>query len=204
LVGLQLTSDGRVADALEGTQVFFDSVPAPMIYTSAAQISAIAPFAIAGQHTTTLTVQYAGQTSAGTQIPVALASPGVFTINASGQGQAAALNEDYSINGEATPAAPGSVITVYVTGAGQTSPASSDGSITTDNTLPVPAQSVTALLGGITADVLYAGGAPGIVSGVVQVNIKIPEASLNGPIPLLIDVGGTQSQAGVTVWIAGT
>ena len=44
----------------------------------------------------------------------------------------------------------------------------------------VTALPVLAQIGGQIADVLYAGGAPGLVEGVIQVNLRIPFASQTG------------------------
>src|SRR5262249_19199451 len=52
LTTLVLDTDGRVASTLGGTQVLFDGVPAPMIYTSAGQVSCVTPYAVAGKTTT--------------------------------------------------------------------------------------------------------------------------------------------------------
>ena len=53
---------------------------------------------------------------------------------------------------------------------------------------------VTATIGGVAADVQYAGSAPGIVSGVMQVNLLIPaNAPVGGNIPIVINVGTASS-----------
>jgi uncharacterized protein (TIGR03437 family) len=40
--------------------------------------------------------------------------------------------------------------------------------------------SVSVEIGGRTADVLYAGAAPGLVSGVTQINVRVPPATAPG------------------------
>ena len=53
---------------------------------------------------------------------------------------------------------------------------------------------MTATIGGVTADVQYAGSAPGIVSGVMQVNLLIPAtAPVGGNVPIVINVGTASS-----------
>ena len=68
---------------------------------------------------------------------------------------------------------------------------------------PVPvAQPVTATIGGVSAPVQYAGGAPGEVAGVMQVNVQIPQGlSASSAIPISIRVGGQDSQTNVTLAI---
>ena len=53
-------------------------------------------------------------------------------------------------------------------------------------------------IGGVAAEVRYAGGAPGQIAGVMQVNVVVP-GGLSGVVPVVITVGGVASQAGVTV-----
>jgi uncharacterized protein (TIGR03437 family) len=54
----------------------------------------------------------------------------------------------------------------------------------------------------VVAQVLYAGQAPGIVSGVAQVNIVIPaNAPTGSAVPIAITSGGVSSQPDVTLAI---
>src|SRR5207253_3254183 len=98
---------------------------------------------------------------------------GVFTLNSTGSGQAAAVNQDNSTNGPASPARLGSVVSLYVTGEGQTNPSGIDGK-PASTPLPAPVLFVSATLAGQPATVTYAGGAPGLVAGAMQVNVQIP------------------------------
>ena len=110
--GLTLTTAGTVSTALSNTQVFFDTVAAPLIYVSATQINAIVPYEINGRATTNVTIQLNSTTSNGIALRVVAQAPGIFTSNASGFGQAAALNRNGTYNGTAHPALPGSVISI--------------------------------------------------------------------------------------------
>ena len=88
---------------------------------------------------------------------------------------------------------------LYATGEGQTVPDGVDG-LLTGTTLRRPALPVSVTIGGQPAEVLYAGSAPGLVSGVLQVNARIPAGVTTGPaIPVVVTVGGASSQAGVTL-----
>ena len=70
-----------------------------------------------------------------------------------------------------------------------------DGKVTAEP-LPRPLLRIFAQVDNRTAEVLYAGGAPGLVAGVLQMNIRIPEAARSGPeIPLTI--GGMDGPFGV-------
>jgi uncharacterized protein (TIGR03437 family) len=132
-------------------------------------------------------------------LPVAGSAPGVFTLDATGTGQAAVLNQDGSVNSATNPAARGSAISIYATGEGQTSPAGVTGSVTQSNT-KTPLLPVTAKIGGIDATVQYVGPAPGEVAGLLQVNAVIPQGASPGLAePVTVSVGGIVSQAGVTI-----
>ncbi len=40
---------------------------------------------------------------------------------------------------------------------------------------PNPVMTVMVKIGGVDAEVLYAGAAPGLISGLLQVNVRIPQ-----------------------------
>jgi uncharacterized protein (TIGR03437 family) len=199
LSGLQLDSAGKVASTLAGTQVLFDGAPAPMIYTLAGQISAIVPYSVASKPQTQIQVVYQNRKSNVIVRPVAATRPALFTQNSSGTGAGAILNQDYTVNTPANAAARGAVIQIYATGEGQTNPAGVDGQVASA-VYPKPLAGVTATVGGLPADVVYAGAAPLLVSGVLQVNVTVPAGVTPGPsVPISIKVGQAVSQPGVTV-----
>jgi uncharacterized protein (TIGR03437 family) len=162
---------------LSGTTVQFNGTPAPLIYTSAGQVAAQVPDLVAVE-TAQVTVTYAGRTSASFPIQVSQYAPGVFTLDATGKGQAVALNQDGSINTASNPVEVGDVISLFATGLGQ-----DDGSVT-----------------------VSIGGQPAIftssrkIPGVVQITATIPgEIQSGSAVPVVVQVGNTSSQAGVTI-----
>jgi len=173
LTSLRLDASGRVATELADTKVLFDGVPAPILYAYAAQVGVVVPYSVAGKKKVTVRLIYKGDETFPIEFNVADARPGIFTMDSSGQGQAAMLNQNGTLNGPANPAAKGSVVVFYATGGGQTDPPGVDGEITKD-VLSRPRLPVGVWIQGQEAEVLYAGTAPGIVSGVMQVNIKLP------------------------------
>ena len=202
LVGLQLDSRGYVSTSLAGTQVLFDGVAAPLIYTLAGQVSAVVPYAVSGKASTQLQVTYQGQNSNLVTIPVTSVVPGIFTIDASGKGPGAIVNQDGTVNSAVNPAAVGSYVFVYATGEGQTTPGGIDGK-PGDAPAPTPVtQPVTATVGGVNAQVQYAGGVPGLVAGVLQVNVLVPQGVASGnSVPIVLNVGGQSTQTSVTLSI---
>jgi uncharacterized protein (TIGR03437 family) len=199
--GLQLDANGSVATTIAGTQVLFDGVASPLIFASASQVNAVVPFGVAAG-TTHVQVQYQGRSSTSFPATVVPAAIAILSAGASGAGQAIALNQDGGINSPSLPAVPGSVVTLWATGAGQTSPAGIDGAVVSSGDLPRPILGVQAQIGGQPAEVLYAGGAPGVVEGVIQVNLRIPAASRTGAaVPLVLQAGDSTSQPGITLAI---
>jgi uncharacterized protein (TIGR03437 family) len=201
LQNLQLDSSGRVSNNVANTQVFFDDVPAPLIYASATQTAAIVPYGVSGKTQTMVSVQYNGIRSAAIPIPVVAAVPGLFSADSSGTGQAALLNQDNSYNSSKNAAFRGSIVSIYGTGEGITSPMVTDGTINS-TILPKPVQPVTVNVGTAAINSLqYTGAAPGAVAGLFQVNVKIPCDSALGDLPLVVSVGSAKSQGGLTIAI---
>ena len=199
-----------MSTTLGNVQVLFNGYPAPLTYVSASQINCVVPYEVAQLSSPYVEVKYGTQTQTSNTYNLAQAStaPGIFTTN-SGTGQGAILNGDSTYNGTGTgfkPAAAGSTIQIYMTGEGQTSPTGvtgkvncPSGSACTIAQLPVPLLPVAALVNNQPATIAFWGEAPGIVSGVMQVNVVIPPNTPSGSVPLVIKVGSASTQAGVTV-----
>ena len=191
-------SAASVVDTLAGgTRVLFDGIAAPMIYSVSGQISAVAPFGLQGRSSTQVQVEFQGTRSTAVTVPVVNSAPAVFTSNASGKGQGAILNQDFSVNGASNPATAGTAIMIYLTGAGAMLTPVTDGAIA--SAVASIAQNVTVRIGGVTVTPLYAGAAPGIVQGVVQINAVVPAGIPAGNASVDVTVGGVTSPTGVTV-----
>jgi uncharacterized protein (TIGR03437 family) len=179
--------------------VIFDTFEAPILFVSATQVNAIVPYALATRVSTRVLVEVNGVRSNAIDLRVAPSSPAIFLLNAAGQG--AILNQDTTVNGTANPAARDSVIVIYATGEGQTNPFGVDGTIPGRSTaLKTPVLRTRVRIGGQEAEVLYAGSAPFLVSGAMQINVKVPTGVTPGiAVPIEVIVGETPSPAGVTV-----
>ncbi len=187
---------GKLLVGLAGMEVTFNGVPAPIVYASAPVMAVIVPFEVSANSQAAMQVTYDGVPSQPVTYNVVPSAPGIFTDDSSGSGQAAILNQDYSLNSATNPAPQGSYISVYATGGGQTNPPDSTGATAQGAagvTLPV-----TATIGGQNAPVLYAGHAPEEVAGVMQVNLQVP-TGITGDQPVIITIGGVASQTTATV-----
>ena len=187
------------------TRVLLDGIAAPILYASGTQTAVMIPYSIYGRATTNLVVESGGVQSSPLAVSVAASAPAIYTMNQTGSGPAAILNQD-GITGNTphTPELRGNTVTVYLTGEGQTDPPGADGAIVPPvlSALKRPLLPVTAAVGGIAAQVTYAGSAPGLVSGLMQVNVVIPtDAPIGGAVPIVVTVGSASTQAGVTLAI---
>ena len=201
--GLTLDASGKVTTTLSGVQVLVNNFAAPMVFVSDKQVSAVVPYEVAPFLSATVQVKYLGQTSNGVNVAVAATAPGIFTSNQVGTGVAAtdASQTPQALNTPANPAAVGDFMTIYMTGEGLTSPAIT-GRITPGTppfTLPLLAPTV--LVDGIPARVDFYGEAPTLIAGVLQINFVVPAGARAGERPLVVRMGGVDSQPGVTIAI---
>jgi len=193
---------GYYGTQLAGTTVSFNGFNAPILYTSASQINAIVPYEIAldaaSANPISVAVNYRDQPSLSSTVPGIAAAPSLFTANATGLGQAAAINQDGSLNSPSSPARQGTIVSLYMTGEGQTTPGGIDGKpapVTNPPTAPTPNLGITAYLSGQPVQVTYQGGAPGLVAGLMQLNLRIPgtllPAGITAPVavPVQLVVG---------------
>ncbi len=173
LATLTLDSTGKVNTFLGGTRVLFNGTAAPMVYSSSGQVSAIVPQNLAGRATVSIVVEYLGVQAAGITLPVVGSNPAIFTQNSSGKGDSIVIRLDGSLVTTANPAKADDILILYGEGYGDISDGPADGTIVS-TLLPKPADPVRLLIDGKEYPTLYAGGAGGLVSGVLQVNFKVP------------------------------
>jgi uncharacterized protein (TIGR03437 family) len=217
-VAYQPNAQGQVPLQLAGVRVLFDGQPAPVLYAQSRQINAIAPVELSGQTQTNITVAY-NQGNVGS-IPasvMAICAPGIFRLQAGVSSQAAALNQDGTLNGPSNPAARGSAVSVWGTGFGLTDPACATGDLNPPGPVNLAAGLSVVLFAGLspegttlTEPALYAGGAPTSLCGVEQINMLVPTYAQPGlyqffPWSLMEIGGGAQSAAagtiGVTIYV---
>jgi uncharacterized protein (TIGR03437 family) len=206
---LSLTADRTLATTLADTRIWVNDIPAPLVYVSERQSGAIVPYAVAGRASVDIQVEYKGVRSDPVTVPVLASRPGVFSADASGQGQGAILNEDGSVNSPSNPARRGSVITIFGTGGGESAPGVLDGQLV-DGTLPVTGLPVSVVFDiGLGEDgappkqgeVLYAGGSTGSVAGLLQVNVRVPANTkvVGDKVPFALIIGSQWTAYGATV-----
>ncbi len=199
-----LEADGlTVSKSLAGTRILFDGVAAPLVYTSRGQVSAIVPYSVAGKSTVPVIAEYLGARSSPVTLRILSAVPALYSLDSSGSGPGAALNQDGSLNSAANPAMVGQVVILYGTGEGLTTPLQADGQLTPGvEPLPRPRQRVTVTMGGVECPVLYAGAPPGLVAGALQINVQLPAGVPTGEsVPVVLAVGEALGPDTVTIAI---
>jgi uncharacterized protein (TIGR03437 family) len=60
---------------------------------------------------------------------------------------------------------------------------------------------VSVTIGGVPAEVSYAGAAPGGVAGFTQLNVVVPSGAPSGQQPIVVQIGTNMTPAYVTVWV---
>jgi uncharacterized protein (TIGR03437 family) len=171
-IGFEL-ANGELPTSLGGTEVLVNGEPAPLLYSSDGQLNVILPYSLPVGTMATIQVVSAGTPT--NQLADSVVEQGISFFSV-GNGSAAALNQDGTLNSPQNPAQPGSTVALFATGGGQTVPPSVAGEVT-----PLvlrPLANTPILMIGYVAQltVEWAGAAPGLVSGVTQVNITLPDA----------------------------
>jgi uncharacterized protein (TIGR03437 family) len=181
--------------SLGGVSVNVNGLAAPILYVTPTQVNFQVPWATAlGPATVTVVVN--GGASNAVPVPVLAAAPGLFSLSS---GHAVVQNSDFTLNDTTNPAKAGSTIIAYLSGSGPVSPAVADGTATPNSPLVSATSQSNATIGSSTAQVAFAGLAPGFV-GLVQVNIVVPAGLPTGDYPLTITIGSeTSNSAKVSV-----
>lgn len=199
-------ASGRYPLEAAGTEVWIGGRRAPLLFVSFGQINGVIPASseLQGGFERVVTGGLAGRL-----VPVYLRrngvdwpargmnlEPGAPALFSLGAGQAAALNQDGTVNGTDNPAPLGSVVVLFGTGGGDLSPLPETGRLVSGAPLPLVTLPVSARLLNRPAAVLYAGAAPGLVSGVLQVNLAVPEdLGFTGPAVVDITIGAQSSRS---------
>jgi uncharacterized protein (TIGR03437 family) len=185
-----------------------DQTVSPIYYMSPTQANFQIPSnAALGTQRVALRLGDTGELVAGSNLVIVAASPGLFTTNQSGSGQAAVYNQDNTVNSASNPAPVGSTVSLYGTGQGPVSPAVQDGAAAGTSplsyTVAVPTSnpntclnsqpSMCVAVGSNFGNVQYSGLAPGFV-GLWQINVTIPQGTPAGSaVPVRVVIDSTSS-----------
>jgi uncharacterized protein (TIGR03437 family) len=167
---------------LEGGTVEVNGVAAPLIVVTPGQINAQLPYETV-----------AGTASVAVTTPAGRSAPATATVVPESVGVFTFPGTDRAI---AEPVAPRGVLVLYVTGLGAATPTVATGRLAPVDTLSFALTTPTVTIGGLPADVQFAGLAPGFI-GLGQMNIGVPAGVPPGEaVPVVI-----QGAKAVTVTI---
>lgn len=207
LFSSDMTAQAQVAaglplpTTLAGLSVKVAGITAHLFYAGPSQINLQIPSGVAAGNATVEVFANGSATPVSTgSVAVADAAPGVFTFNQLGTFQAAALNSDFTINSDfdvfpgSHPEASGIYVSIYATGVGRTAPLVPDGQAAPGGPLAIADAPTTVNIGGLAAQVLYSGLAPGYV-GLWQINAVLPGSLLtNLATSLTVELKTRESQ----------
>ena len=166
--------------------VTFNGVAATLLYRSSEQWNITIPYELEGSSTATLRLATSDGDAKIWTVAVNPAAPGIFTLDTSGVGRGAILNQDNTVNSPEKFAPSGTIIQIFATGGGT-------------SRLPVKA-----FFADTEATVVFAGPAPGLASGALQVNVIVPSigrpTDIKPAAALTLEINGARS-APVTVAI---
>lgn len=178
---------------LSGLSIQFQlgaGVSAPLFYASAGQINIQVPWELAGQTSVPFRAALNGVNGPSQTLKLAAFAPGIFIMNTP-YPIAAITDSSYRLV-EESPASAGDLIQIYCTGLGAVTNPPASGSPASSTTLSVTTTKPTVNIGGIPAQVIFSGLAPGTV-GEYQVNVQIPAGLAPGPVPVVLSIGGASS-----------
>ncbi len=222
IYGTALSSTMASADSiplstkLGNVVVTFNNIQAPLTYVGNApqQINAQIPWELQGNTSTQVVVTNGGVASAPMSVPLASAAPGIFSVG-SGVGQAIAYgNSDgqlaapvgiYASAGLTThPAKIGDPTTLVIlaTGLGAVDPPVQTGNNVTDGQTHQCVTPPVVMVGGVQANVVFAGMTPQFV-GVYQVNIIIQPGTPTGDaVPIQMQLNGITTTNQITIAVS--
>lgn len=191
---------GDLPTSLGGVQVTFDGAPAPISYASPYILTVQVPFNLQPGSQTAIRIVYQNNTSDPVTLDVVGVLPGLYTLSGNSSGAVNAINPDGTINSLTHPAPKGGYVILYASGLGTLNPGLDAGKTPPASPLSTTTSGVTAVVDGSSANVSFAGAAPGY-PGLYQVNLQVPAGARSGTRNLTMFIGGAVTQFGVTIFV---
>ncbi len=189
---------------LAGTAISLAGRPLPLLFSREDQVNAIVPFELTDllNESLPLLVRRTDALSISVSEPVSVmaARPGVFTQNQSGSGPGAIQNNaDFQIVTSGNPVKSGDVIIVYCAGLGAVTPDVASGAGAPASPLAWVDGEVVVTIGGVEAQVLFAGLTPTFAS-LYQLNLFVPPGLSPGQAEVVVSIDG-QTSSVVTLFV---
>jgi uncharacterized protein (TIGR03437 family) len=193
-------SEGKYPTQLGCLAVEVGGQRAPVLFASPTQINVQMPAGTPPGSSNLVVILNPGKAnetkSDASAITVLANAPSFYVFNGF---SIAARHPDFSIAADpgvipgARPVKPGDVVLLYATGLGPTTPVYQAGEMPT--AIAPTRETTTVTVANATAEVLYAGVSPGSISGLYQINVRIPANTADGNIPLVLSINGQSTQS---------
>jgi uncharacterized protein (TIGR03437 family) len=172
--------------------VTINGIEAPLLLVSPEQINGQIPFEVKPGKAQ-IVVRSEGLSSDPVEVDIGSTAPAIFVTDS----RILVVDSlNWSIVSPESPARPGQYLTAYMTGQGEVdNPVESGDAAPVDGRLSRPLSPARIVVGGVPAEVLFVGLAPGF-AGISQVNFVVPDGPLGG-VPLEISVGSKTSPPAV-------
>ncbi len=180
-------ANGKLPTTLNGVSINTSGGLASILYTSPTQVNFIAPLGLDATRGFQFMTFQQGSTFSSTVTPTAkLSQPEIAVV----------LNQDFTVNSQSNPAAANSTVVLYLFGGGAFQGNPPDGTVA-GNTLWAPVLNVTSSVGKVG----YAGSAPGLLFGVMQVNVQLVPLTPSPSYVLLNLLVGYETSNSVQVFL---
>jgi len=191
--GIAQASDLPLPSEMAGVRATLAGRPLPLLYASDGQVNAVIPYGIPANTQHLMLLRRGSSYSTPVSLTVAAAQPAIFTRDQSGRGQGVILTPAFQYLAPGNPARSGDVIVIYCAGLGEVDPAAQAGTAAPVSPLSGASNEVALTIGGVRAQVLFAGLAPGFAN-LYQVNATVPAGVAAGDaVPVVLQVAGQSS-----------
>lgn len=174
--------------SLNAVEVSVGGAPAAMLFAGPGQVNFVVPFVAPAE--VAVTVRNAGVSSPPAMLTLAPAAPALFSLDQSGSGPGAVLLAGTGRLAEGVQ--PGDVLEIFCAGLGAVDQPLPDGVPAPLDRLVHALLQPTVTIGGVRAEVLFAGLTPGL-AGVYQINVRVPEGVGSGTVQVEADSNGAVS-----------
>ncbi|MBI4442323.1 MAG: hypothetical protein HY649_02985 [Acidobacteria bacterium] len=175
--------------SLGGTTVFVNDIAAPLFVVSPSQVNFLVPNAVQGPVAQVTVRNGAGQ--AAIRVPWSNSSPGIYHSD----GQSSIFHSSGAPVTASLPALRGEALVLYASGLGPVLPPVADGFPGSASILSRTVEQPVVSVGGLPAQVQFAGLTPGW-PGLYQVNLVVP-TEVSGSLAVEINMSGVTSNTGI-------
>jgi adhesin/invasin len=159
-----------------------------LLYVDHDQINAVLPYSLQANQEYQLIVTNGSRISTPQPVKIVRNNPTIFSASSTGTGQGLILHGNSPQLADANhPAKAGETLVMYCAGLGAVDSEISAGSAAPLDALVNAVATPPATIGGVVANITFAGLAPGFAAGLYQVNIIVPIGLTPGPsIPVVL------------------